>query len=81
MVDLAIGLGIPILEMVLRMFYDKARETYLTKCPEYITQGHRFDIYEDIGCYPFTYGTWAAVFIVSLAPIAIGLVSAVYCSK
>ncbi|PFH48838.1 hypothetical protein AMATHDRAFT_49183 [Amanita thiersii Skay4041] len=63
MVDLAIGIGLPILEMIL----------------QYIPQGHRFNIFEDIGCYPFTYNTWVAVLLVYLPPILIGLVSAVYC--
>jgi len=62
-VDLAIGLGLPMLEMIL----------------QYITQGHRYNIFEDIGCYPFTYNTWVAVLLVYLPPILIGLVSAVYC--
>ncbi|KAF8725083.1 hypothetical protein AX14_008399 [Amanita brunnescens Koide BX004] len=63
MVDLAIGLGIPFLEMILQI----------------ITEGHRFDIYEEMGCAPYTYNTWAAVVFVYIPPIAIGLVSAVYC--
>nr|AVI69657.1 pheromone receptor [Cyclocybe aegerita] len=62
MVDLAIGLGLPVLEMIL----------------QYIPQGHRFNIFENIGCYPFTYDTWVAYLLVSFPPIAIGLVSAVY---
>ncbi|KAF8153834.1 pheromone A receptor-domain-containing protein [Crassisporium funariophilum] len=62
MVDLAIGLGLPILEMIL----------------QYIPQGHRFNIFEDVGCYPFTYDTWVAYVLVSLPPILVGLVSAVY---
>ncbi|TFK32933.1 pheromone A receptor-domain-containing protein [Crucibulum laeve] len=63
MVDLAIGLGLPILEMIL----------------QYIPQGHRFNILENVGCYPFTYDTWVAYVIVSAPPIIIGMVSAVYC--
>jgi len=62
MVDLAIGLGLPVLEMVL----------------QYIVQGHRFNIFEDVGCWPFTYDTWLAYILVSLPPILIGLVSMVY---
>ncbi|PPR07023.1 hypothetical protein CVT26_005218 [Gymnopilus dilepis] len=61
-IDLAIGLGLPLLEMVL----------------QYIPQGHRFNIFEDVGCYPFTYNTWPAFVLVYCPPIAIGLVSAVY---
>jgi len=62
MVDMAIGLGIPIIFMVL----------------QYIPQGHRFDIWEDIGCYPFTYNTPVALVLVSIPPIIIGLISGVY---
>ncbi|KAI6007087.1 pheromone A receptor-domain-containing protein [Pisolithus albus] len=63
LVDLAIGLGIPILEMILH----------------YIVQGHRFNIFEEIGCYPTTYNTPPAYALVFCWPIAIGVVSAVYC--
>jgi pheromone a factor receptor len=63
MVDLAIGIGLPVLEMIL----------------QYIVQGHRYDIYEDIGCVPFTYNTGLAIVLVYLPPILIGLTSAVYC--
>ena len=63
MVDLAIGLGIPLLEMIL----------------QYIVQGHRFNIFEDVGCYPATWNTTPAYPLVFCWPVAIGLVSAVYC--
>lgn len=63
MVDLGIGLGLPILGMIL----------------QYIPQGHRFNIFEDIGCFPYTYYTPVALVLVSLPPIIIGLVSLVYC--
>ncbi|KZT28900.1 pheromone receptor Rcb3 B43 [Neolentinus lepideus HHB14362 ss-1] len=62
LVDLIIGLGIPILQMIL----------------SYIVQGHRFDIYEDIGCYPFIYNTWVAYPLSKVWPLAISMVSAVY---
>lgn len=65
MVDLAIGLGIPILEMIL----------------QYIPQGHRFNIFQEIGCYPFTYNTWVAYLLVSTWPTALGLVSISYCIR
>ncbi|KAI6143277.1 STE3-domain-containing protein [Pisolithus tinctorius] len=63
LVDLSIGLGIPILEMILH----------------YIVQGHRFNIFEEIGCYPTTYNTPPAYALVFCWPVAIGVVSAVYC--
>ncbi|PPQ89550.1 hypothetical protein CVT25_012222 [Psilocybe cyanescens] len=63
MVDLAIGLGIPVIVMILH----------------YIVQGHRFNIFEEVGCYPFTYNTPPAYFLVYMVPIPIGLTSGAYC--
>lgn len=62
-VDLAIGLGIPLLEMILHV----------------IVQGHRFNLFEEIGPYPDTFNTPPAYVLVFAWPLAIGLVSAVYC--
>nr|AAF01420.1 Rcb3.42 [Coprinopsis cinerea] len=63
MVDLAIGLGIPLVQMPL----------------QYVVQGHRYDIFQDIGCYATTVNTPPAYPLVFLWPTIIGLVSAVYC--
>ncbi|EMD35181.1 STE3-like pheromone receptor B mating type [Gelatoporia subvermispora B] len=63
-IDLSICIGIPILQLVM----------------EYIVSGHRFDIYEDIGCYPFIYNTPVAYPLSVVWPLVIGLVSAVYCA-
>ncbi|KAL0952910.1 hypothetical protein HGRIS_007125 [Hohenbuehelia grisea] len=65
MVDLAIGLGLPVLGMIL----------------QYIPQGHRFNIFEDVGCFPFTYNTPVAYPLVYCWPVAIGLVSGYYCIR
>nr|AGG68705.1 putative pheromone receptor [Flammulina velutipes]QPK40832.1 putative pheromone receptor [Flammulina velutipes] len=46
---------------------------------QYIVQGHRFNIYEDIGCYPALYNTLPTYFIYLMWPIILGLISAVYC--
>ncbi|RXW19569.1 hypothetical protein EST38_g6291 [Candolleomyces aberdarensis] len=64
MVDMAIGLGYPCLMIAL----------------QYIVQGHRFNIFEDIGCFPFTYNTPVAFVLVHCQPVLIGLISAVYCA-
>ncbi|KAG2131856.1 pheromone receptor [Suillus cothurnatus] len=64
MVDLAIALGIPVLQMVL----------------QFIVEGHRFNIFEEIGCYPYTFNTWIAYPLSNLWPLVIGLISAVYCA-
>ncbi|OAX32935.1 STE3-domain-containing protein [Rhizopogon vinicolor AM-OR11-026] len=47
---------------------------------QYVVQGHRFDIFEDVGCYPFIYNTLPAFFLSDSWPIIIGLVSSVYCA-
>ncbi|KAK1233334.1 a-factor receptor [Marasmius sp. AFHP31] len=62
MVDLAICIGIPVLAMILH----------------YIPQGHRFNILEDVGCYPTIYKTWVAVVLYSGWPLVIACVSGVY---
>ncbi|KIJ93461.1 hypothetical protein K443DRAFT_684538 [Laccaria amethystina LaAM-08-1] len=62
-IDLLIGLGIPALQMAL----------------QFIVQGHRYDLFEDVGCYPTTVNTPAAYPLSFLWPNLIGLVSAVYC--
>ncbi|EPS99299.1 hypothetical protein FOMPIDRAFT_1124670 [Fomitopsis schrenkii] len=63
LVDLLIGVGIPVVQIVM----------------QYIVSGHRFDIYEEFGCYPFMYNTWLAYPLSVVWPIIIGIVSAVYC--
>ncbi|KIM26530.1 hypothetical protein M408DRAFT_72477 [Serendipita vermifera MAFF 305830] len=61
-VDLSIGLGFPVLIMILH----------------YIVQGHRYDIYEDYGCWPNVYLSWPAFVLVLPWPIVISSVSLVY---
>nr|AIX99553.1 pheromone receptor [Cyclocybe aegerita] len=63
MVGLAIGLGIPALQMAL----------------QFIVQGHRYDIWEDIGCYPTTVNTPPAYPLSFVWPNVISLISAIYC--
>ncbi|KAI0682990.1 pheromone A receptor-domain-containing protein [Cerioporus squamosus] len=61
--DLCIGLGIPLIEVVM----------------SYVVSGHRYDIYEDIGCQPAIYNTPVAYALVLCWPIVIGLASGAYC--
>ncbi|TDL15054.1 pheromone receptor [Rickenella mellea] len=61
--DLLICLGIPILQMAL----------------EYIVEGsHRFDIYEDAGCWPELYNAWPTFLISYSWPVILGLVEMIY---
>ncbi|EPQ55600.1 STE3-like pheromone receptor, partial [Gloeophyllum trabeum ATCC 11539] len=62
--DLAIGLGIPLLIMILR-------ELFFVSC-------HRFDILQDIGCQPATYNTLPAYFLLFMWPPLLGCISFVY---
>jgi len=83
MVDLAIGLGLPALQMALREFCPCFASCSCAEMQllEFIVQGHRYDIWEGVGCYPTTVNTPAAYPLSFLWPIVIGLVSAFYCSK
>ncbi|KAJ7215351.1 pheromone A receptor-domain-containing protein [Mycena pura] len=63
--DLAITLGLPILQIAL----------------QYIVQGHRYDIFEDIGCLSETYTTPVAIALFYVPPILCGCVSGVYCIR
>jgi len=62
LIDFAIGLGVPILGIIL----------------QYIAQGHRFNILENVGCYPYTYNTPVGIVLVYVPPIVIGCISGVY---
>lgn len=44
-------------------------------------KGHRYDIYEEVGCWPYTYNTAVAYPLSITWPIVIGLVSIVYSSE
>lgn len=61
-VDLAITIGIPVMVMALH----------------YVVQGHRFDILEDVGCWPSIYNTLPAYFLVFMWPTLLGCVSFIY---
>ncbi|KDR72071.1 hypothetical protein GALMADRAFT_21141, partial [Galerina marginata CBS 339.88] len=62
-IDLALGLGLPLLEIILGM---------------YITQSNRYNIYEDIGCTEAIFNTPVAIIVIGIPPILIGLVTARY---
>ena len=82
-VDLVIGLGIPILVMILRKIWNIIfRYSLLTLHPkDYIVQGHRFDIYEEIGCMPVTYNTWLAYLVLYLPNLVICVISGTYAGQ
>jgi pheromone a factor receptor len=61
-IDISISIGIPVIVMALH----------------YIVQGHRFDILEDVGCWPATYNVIPAYFLVYMWPSLLGCISFVY---
>ncbi|KAJ3568207.1 hypothetical protein NP233_g5865 [Leucocoprinus birnbaumii] len=46
---------------------------------QYVVQGHRFNIYEDIGCFPALYNTLPLYFVSLSWPLIIGCISTSYC--
>ncbi|KAF7331661.1 Pheromone B alpha 1 receptor [Mycena kentingensis (nom. inval.)] len=62
-VDLLISVGLPVLQIPL----------------QYIVQGHRYNIFEDIGCLGTTYENPLSIVLWHLPPILVGCVSAIYC--
>ncbi|RDB18160.1 Pheromone B alpha 2 receptor [Hypsizygus marmoreus] len=60
--DLCIAVGIPVLIMILHV----------------VVQPHRFDILEDIGCFPAVYNTLPAYFLYFMWPPLLAVVSLVY---
>jgi len=47
---------------------------------QYVVQGHRYDIVEDIGCVPNVYYSWPALVVIYVPPLAVAVVSLVYAS-
>ncbi|KAJ7482126.1 pheromone B alpha 1 receptor [Mycena galericulata] len=63
LIDLAICLLLPLLQIPL----------------QYIVQGHRYNIFEDVGCLGETFETPVSIILFHVPPILLGLVSAIYC--
>ncbi|EIM84333.1 fungal pheromone STE3G-protein-coupled receptor, partial [Stereum hirsutum FP-91666 SS1] len=64
-IDLAIGLGIPLIQQVMYV----------------IVEGHRFNIVEDVGCWPAPYVTPVAIALIFTWPVVIGMISITYSAK
>ncbi|KIM57935.1 hypothetical protein SCLCIDRAFT_129409 [Scleroderma citrinum Foug A] len=60
--DISIGIGFPCVVMIL----------------QYVVQGHRFNIVEEVGCWPATVNTVASYFLVFMWPAVIGMITMVY---
>lgn len=74
--DLTIAAGFPFLVMSLRtslLSVDLFPPAH--RSVDYIFQGHRFDIYEDFGCYPAIFNTPPTYFLYLMWPLVLGVVS------
>ena len=64
-----------------RLWYAQAYIGSLPSRSRLLRSGHRYDIYEQVGCYPYIYNTPLTFPLVLVWPIIIGLCSAVYCGE
>lgn len=79
-VDLAIGVGLPIVVTIIRECYGRDSSGIGADLPiDFCFQSNRFILMEEIGCYPFTFNTPLAYPFYFCVPLVIGLVSATYC--
>ncbi|THH04132.1 hypothetical protein EW145_g5746 [Phellinidium pouzarii] len=62
-IDLSLVVGLPVFVMILY----------------YFVQGHRFDIFEQLGCFPVTINTPPSYVLVWGWPLFLGTISMVYC--
>jgi len=63
--DIALCFGLPVVQLALR----------------YITQGHRYDIIEHIGCQIPAYMSWPNVVITSVIPLLLAIGATIYACK
>ncbi len=62
LVELSIGVGVPVLIMIL----------------SYIPQGHRFDLIEGYGCATTYVQAWPTILLLQIPPVLLSLISAAY---
>jgi pheromone a factor receptor len=71
----------PFIIMGLRAFLTRQKDySLIIPLPDYIVQGHRFDIIEDIGCTPAIYISWPSILILDLSAFIPAILSLVFCA-
>ncbi|KAH9856255.1 STE3-domain-containing protein [Lenzites betulinus] len=45
----------------------------------YVVQGHRYNILQELGCFPALYNTLLTYFLVDWWPLVLGLIASIYC--
>jgi len=76
--DLAIGLGLPIILLILRKSLVSITEQPLKFILEYIYQEFRYIILEDVGCLNSTYGSWVEVILCPIPVLLFAIISFTY---
>lgn len=74
-IEALICFGFPILFMALRMCNLLFESHAFMSCPDYVVQGHRFDLIEDFGCQPAVYDSVVALCLIYLPPLLISVTS------
>lgn len=74
--------GVPMVYMALRTFALATRVLYvlLTIFIDFVVQGHRFDIIENLGCRPATFSSLESILIVWVPPLIVVVLTWVYAS-
>lgn len=78
-VDACICVLFPLVYIALRTLASLLTSFLSNRFAEYVVQGHRYDIFEDIGCYPALYNTALTYVISYIPPLALGVTSFIYC--
>lgn len=86
MIDLSVCVGFPVFLLILCMCHilsacDMRVEHSLTFIffPDFFVQGHRFNIFEQVGCFPAVYNVTLAYPFIYMWPPMFGAISMVYC--
>ena len=79
MIDIMIGLGLPMLSIALGMFFHSSQiEKIVTHLVAYVVQAQRYQILGDFGCHIPIVNTSLGVVLVPALKLSISLVSGVY---
>ncbi|KAJ7606405.1 GPCR fungal pheromone mating factor, partial [Roridomyces roridus] len=47
----------------------------------YVVQGHRFDIIQDLGCWPMIYVSWPSIFILTVPQLSAAILALIYSTR
>ena len=73
--------GIPMVFMALRTCHYPESQTFCDFGTDYIVQGHRFDLFEDFGCYPSVYFSVASILLIYVPPLVMSLTTFMFAGE